>query len=66
MKAKQLKKGKVTGIDNIQHEIFISDAGISAKCLYVCYNEAWKCQKKKKLKDCEKGLLVKSPLKGYI
>ena len=30
MKAKQQKKGKATGIDNMPREIFISDAGISA------------------------------------
>jgi hypothetical protein len=64
MKAKQLKKGKATRIDNIPREIFIPDAGISAKYLYVCCNEVWKCHKKHK--DCDKGLLVKRPLKGDI
>ena len=54
MKVKQLMKGKATGIDNVPREIFISDAGISAKYFYVCYNEAWKCQKTLKIvkRDC--------------
>jgi len=48
MKAKQLKKGKATGIDNtcIPRESFIPDAGISAKYVCVCYNEAWESKRK--------------------
>jgi len=51
MKAKQLEKRKATGIDIVPRENFIPDAGISVK--HLC----------KKLKDSEKGLLVKRPLK---
>jgi hypothetical protein len=64
MKAKQLKKVKATGIDNIPREIFISDAGI---VLNISMSVIMKHgNAKKKLKDCEKRLLVNIPLKGGI
>jgi len=63
MKAKQLKKGKATKIDNMPRESFIPGAGVSSRYLCVCYNEAWKCQKGKENSKIWKRTIGEKALK---